>query len=345
MNTVRHIAKGLVQAALLLVLPLGFMTACGGDADYDADSVGVRRYGAPAPGSIDWGEESKAVAIGQAGDISKKPAKPKAAPTKRKKPTARKKPKAGKYTVMTVEGGGTVSGTVKFSAKPPTRIIPFNKDQSACKHDDQPSQRMVYDEANLTVANCFVYLADITKGKDWTGEFAKGEDEREAILDQIECTYVPHVLGVRTNTQLRIKNSDPAEHNVHIYRGNTSGPTVANVLSPAGSNLTPGPAFIEKPAVYEVKCDIHAWMNGYVWALNHPYFAVTGKDGKFSIENVPPGTYTLVMWHEGMAETAQFAGGAISGYDYGDPVESSQKVTVDAGGAITCDFSIDPPSK
>jgi hypothetical protein len=77
------------------------------------------------------------------------------------------------------------------------------------------------------------------------------------------------------------------------------------------------------PELIRVKCDAHKWMRAWIWELDHPYFATTGEDGHFTIKDVPPGTYTLVAWHEAAGE-------------------NSASVTVVAGKTVTADFQLKP---
>ncbi|MDJ0974921.1 MAG: carboxypeptidase regulatory-like domain-containing protein [Planctomycetota bacterium] len=260
-----------------------------------------------------------------------------------KKPTP--KPTASKgYTVEAVENGGTIQGVVRLAAAATPWQVERGKDKHACGEGSSLTERMIVGDDGRTLANTVLWLADISKGKAWTGDFAKGPDERTALLDQVKCIYVPHILVVRTETQLALKNSDPAEHNVHAYFRDFKTTqlnlmTAANILVPEAAD-----AYIEKAGKYIVKCDIHSWMSGYVHAFAHPYYAVTGKDGRFEIKDVPPGTYTLVCWHEGMQEKPLLGGdGGIAGYDYGPDFETSVSITVEAGKTATRDFTVPNP--
>ena len=347
-------ALTLCGAALCLAL-LPLLVGCGDAADYEPTDIGARRYGAPPEGAVKFGEGGTgSVGVGEvpAGTpVTDKPDKPKppVAPPARRPGGGNKAGKLGKYKVdpSKVTNAGVIEGVVKFASKPAlNKPVAISKDVEACGgHSTMPSERLVFDEEKLTIKNCVVFLVDIKAGKDWTGELAKGPDDRTALLDQEACVYVPHILVCRPETQIVIKNSDPAEHNVHTYVGTTSGATGFNVLSPTGSTLTPGDAYIEKPGPYPVKCDIHAWMSGTIWCLPHPYYAVTAKDGKFRLEGVPPGTYQIRCWHAGMQETPITGGGGISGYDYGQDVEVTQSVTVEAGGTAKVDFTLDAPTR
>ncbi len=248
------------------------------------------------------------------------------------------------YEEVEVADGGSVSGTVKLEKKPTLWTLKRDKDQDkGCGHEPGPTERVVVGSDGTSLANSVVYLESIARGKAWTGELAKGPEERTALLDQKGCVYVPHILPVRVETQVGLKNSDVAEHNVHTY--NAAGNTEVNQMTPGESFLPEvASAYVEKPGAYSVKCDIHPWMNGYIWAFHHPYWAITGPDGKFEISGIPPGTYTLVCWHEGMEERAEAAGGSIS-YKYSPDIEKRATITVTAGGKVTQDFTLPAPSK
>ncbi len=337
----------------LALLPL--LAGCGDAADYEPADIGARRFGAPPEGAVQFGGGTGAVDVG---DVPEGVPAPVAKPDQPGPPVAPPRPnpgggnKAGKLGTYKVdasklEGAGVIEGVVKFGSKPVARkAVALTKDVEACGgHSTMPSERVVFDEANLTVANCVVFLVDIKAGKDWTGELAKGPDDRIALLDQKDCIYIPHILVARPETQVRIKNSDPAEHTVHTYVGSASGSTGFNELSPIGSTVDPGAGYLEKVGPYPVKCDIHTWMSGTIWVLPHPYYAVTAKDGTFRLEGVPPGTYKIRCWHEGMQETPITGAGGISGYDYGQDVEVTQSVTVGAGGTAKADFTLDAPTR
>jgi plastocyanin len=113
------------------------------------------------------------------------------------------------------------------------------------------------------------------------------------MLDQIKMKFVPHVLGVQTGQTLRLKSSDVMPHNVHLkcsinpdQNHGFSGPGIMDI-----SLDKPEPPFC-------VKCDVHPWMTAWIGVFAHPWFAVSGADGSFLIEHVPPGKYTLSTWHE-----------------------------------------------
>jgi hypothetical protein len=133
--------------------------------------------------------------------------------------------------------------------------------------------------------NVIVYLKDAPK--------ATFVLQTPVVLDQIKCVYVPHVLAVQAGQILRLKSSDAMLHNVHLKCAVNPD---ANYGFPA-----PGERDIQlqsAEAPFPVKCDVHPWMSAWVGVFDHPWFAVTGDDGTFTIPHVPPGTYTLIAWQE-----------------------------------------------
>jgi plastocyanin len=123
---------------------------------------------------------------------------------------------------------------------------------------------------NDTLQNVVVYL------KGDFSQYSFDAAKSPVILDQKGCTYDPHVLALMTGQQLQVANSDQTTHNVNA---------VDRVFTRPEMDIP-------------VKCNIHSWMKAYMSVFSNPYFQVTGKDGSFKIENVPPGTYTLTAWHE-----------------------------------------------
>lgn len=215
---------------------------------------------------------------------------------------------------------GTVAGVVAFTGTPPA---PKKIDTSADAACGSKNPNLTTEDNAVTdgkLANVFVYIKDGTTadGKKiadltWTAPAAA------ITLDQDGCHYRPHVLGAMVNQDIEIKNSDPTTHNVHFTP--TKNPDW-NQSQPSGA-----PVLKHKLARAEVlvpvKCNQHPWMKAYIGVLKHPFFAVTAADGSFSIKDVPPGTYTVVAWHEG-GQTGS---------------EQTLSVTVPASGSAKADFS------
>ncbi len=113
------------------------------------------------------------------------------------------------------------------------------------------------------------------------------------VLDQVHCTYVPHVLGVTVGQELVVRSSDATFHNVHLTSGQGDLQNIAMTRSGDEKRVT-----FREAGVVHVKCDVHPWMTAYVGVFENPFFAVTGDDGSFEIKGLPAGSYKLAIWHE-----------------------------------------------
>ncbi|MGE0042117.1 MAG: carboxypeptidase regulatory-like domain-containing protein [Vicinamibacterales bacterium] len=114
------------------------------------------------------------------------------------------------------------------------------------------------------------------------------------VLDQQKCRYTPRVLGVRVGQPLEVRNSDPLLHNI---RSDSAINQPFNMGQPvAGLSFTR--VFTTSEVMVPIKCDVHAWMQAWIGVVDNPYFAVTGADGRFTLPDLPPGTYTIESWHE-----------------------------------------------
>ena len=214
---------------------------------------------------------------------SAKPSSPSATPEGQKVDTA---------TAGEVKGVAMLDG-----AAPANQAIKMNADPVCVKQNTTPQTQETYlvsaDGKNL--GNVFVYV------KDGLGNYVFDTPTESAKIDQKDCRYHPHVFGMRVNQPLEIVNSDPTLHNIHAMpKGNAEFNNGQPIQGMKMSHT------FDKPEVMvPFKCDVHGWMNAYVGVVNHPYFAVTDKDGKFALPNLPPGTYTIEAWHEKLgAQTA-----------------------------------------
>ena len=213
------------------------------------------------------------------------------------------------YTTMPVLAGGTVSGTVTYSgAAPPPKKLEVTKDVAVCGKESHVDESLVVG-ANKGIQNVVVSIKGIKQGKAMDALGAS------FVLDQKVCAYKPHVLVVPINKPLKILNSDGILHNIHSY-GKKNPPK--NIAQPKfKKEIT---ETFAQPEAIPVKCDVHGWMSAWIVAVDHPYYAVTDATGKFTIADVPAGTYTVEFWQEKLG------------------VET-KPITVAASGATTADFA------
>ena len=121
------------------------------------------------------------------------------------------------------------------------------------------------------------------------------------IIDQVKCLYEPYVSGVMVNQKFKIRNSDKLMHNIHAT------PKINKEFNNA--QVTQGQVnekvFTEAEVLVRMKCDVHGWMFAYLGVVENPYYAVTDKDGNFKIANLPPGKYTIEVFHNKAGSTTQ----------------------------------------
>ena len=118
----------------------------------------------------------------------------------------------------------------------------------------------------------------------------------DRVLAQKGCNYVPHVVALRTGQTLVVTSHDPTLHNVHIEAEQNPSQNFSE------SNGENHPVHFDRPERVRFKCDVHPWMTAYAAVFDHPCFAVSGSDGRFEIDHLPPGTYTLRAWQEKLGE-------------------------------------------
>ncbi len=207
---------------------------------------------------------------------------------------------AAGYEVSPVTNGNTIQGRVTYDGRVPVRKIIPTKDMDVCGGPrDEPEIRLGPDKG---VQDAVVYLKAVTQGKDW------GAPDKTPVIDNKDCQFHPAVQIVRAGA-VDIHNSDPVLHNTHGFYGRRTAFNVA--LPNAGDKVT---RELSRPGMVRVECDAHGWMLAHVFVADSPYYALTGKDGSFSITDIPPGQYTLVATqsYTGDTETAVTVTGGAS---------------------------------
>lgn len=203
-------------------------------------------------------------------------------------------------------GTATITGVAKFSGDPPRRREVDMKGKPECA---QLHSQAVLDESVLVGPGGGLQnvIVSVQKGLEaWTFP-VPGEP---VVLDQKGCTFHPHVVGVRAGQKIAIRNSDPFAHNVHSLP--TRNQSFNFTQAKQGDEDLRDFAQAETELVY-VKCDIHGWMNCHVGVFEHPFFAVTGADGTFTLPKLPPGEYVVLAAHESLGKkraTVKVAAGA-----------------------------------
>jgi plastocyanin len=212
----------------------------------------------------------------------------------------------------------SISGTITFDGKAPVmKPIPMDADPVCAKKHPTPAlSEILVLGSGQTMGNVMVYVSKgLPPGKTYPAP------KTPVVLDQNGCEYKPHVMGIQVGQTYKILNSDGILHNIHtLPKVNKS----FNSAMPA-ERKEATTTFDKEEAIFGIKCDVHPWMNAWVGTFTHPFFTVTGPDGKFTISGLEPGTYEITAWQERLGT-------------------KTATVTVGASGTKTQDFKFASPA-
>lgn len=191
---------------------------------------------------------------------------------------------AGWWPGVDAASGAAIRGTVLNGGPPPDRKqIAINIDQYVCGKSRESDELIV--APNRGIRWAVVSLANPPGG-------ARADASKPVQVDQQQCVYIPRVVVVPVGGTVEFLNSDRLLHNLHSL--SSENPSF-NRTQPKGRTI---PMVFKKPEIVRIDCDLHAWMRAWVVVAEHPFYAVTGPQGEFVLDNVPPGKYTLKVWQE-----------------------------------------------
>jgi plastocyanin len=213
------------------------------------------------------------------------------------------------YREEAVANGGRIVGTVRVTGGVmPLPPQPVWKEREFCG-ETVPDERLVVDPGGH-LGNAVVHLVGIQAGKP----VPRSDPVR---LENRKCAFVPHVVAASVGQTLDIQNEDPFLHDAHAILGPE---TLFNLAIPKGRTVH---HVLDTPGAAHINCNVrHTWMHAYLFVTEDPYRAVTDGGGRFVLDDVPPGTYTIAVWHEMLGSR-------------------ERQVTVAPGETATADFALE----
>jgi plastocyanin len=180
---------------------------------------------------------------------------------------------------------GTIKGHVRFTG-PVTdqKALPVTTDQYVCGKEKDAEDLVLSPDKGIR--NAVVWLKSVPPGA------TRQAPSAPVPLDQKQCAFTPRVIVVPVGGTVDFLNNDRLLHNIHSQ---SKGNPTFNRTQPKGRAI---PITFTKPEVIRIDCDLHPWMRAWVVVAEHPFYAVTGASGEFTLGSLPPGPYTLTVWQE-----------------------------------------------
>ena len=186
------------------------------------------------------------------------------------------------YRPMAVGVAASIDGTVTLDSAARDSIVPVTRNREECGDSARVTE--------TSPANVLVWIDGITAGK------ALPEIRRDEIVID-ECRYAPRVLAVIAGTTINVKSRDKLVLTSRFYLEGAPEP-VAEVHTVDEGQVVPDEKIGARAGIVEIRAPEQPWIRGYIAVFDHPYFAVADENGRFTIDSLPPGTYTVKAWHE-----------------------------------------------
>jgi hypothetical protein len=224
----------------------------------------------------------------------------------------------GAFVLAPSAPAATISGTITYDGKVPN-LKPLAMDADpvcASKHKEPvPNQALELGKSGNTMGNIMVFVASgLPAGKTYP------VPKDPVVMDQNGCMSQPHVFALQQGQTFKVLNSDGVLHNVHAL------PKVNgqfNMAMPPNRKEAEH-VFDKAEDPFPIKCDVHPWMTAFAMITTNPFYSVTKEDGKFTIKDLPAGTYEIEAWHEKLGK-------------------KTEKVTVGENDTKTVDFKFSAP--
>jgi hypothetical protein len=196
------------------------------------------------------------------------------------------------YRPGAMSASGAIDGTITLAGVPRDSVVPVTRDPKVC--GDSASVAETQSSSGSTLANALVWVEGITSGKPLP------EVRRETLTIE-RCRFDPRVMTIVSGSTINVLSRDRAVHDARFYREGVGEP-VERIHTVDAGQVVPSEKIASAPGIVEVRCGQHPWARAYIAVFDHPYFAVTDDKGDFKIDSLPPGTYTVKVWHEQLAK-------------------------------------------
>lgn len=204
-------------------------------------------------------------------------------------------------------GYGDISGQILFDGEAPVPKVLFKqddgrvKDAEICAAHDMKANDLLVDPKTKGIANVFVYIYPRNIKRQG---IKIHPDERQTptvplVVNVVNCRFTPHAVVARTGQKVVVKSADTCSHHPHPYLLRNVG--FGGIVGPGrgdGGEIMEREFGVAETLPMPVTCDIHPWMKAYWLVVDHPYAAVTDKEGRFKIGNLPVGEIEFRIWHE-----------------------------------------------
>jgi hypothetical protein len=198
------------------------------------------------------------------------------------------------YRVVDVSRSGAIVGRITASGDLPVDTT-LQVDSTADRACGAPRALPLVERRGDRLSEVVVWLADARSGKRLPAE-------RRFEIANERCQLLPRVQATIAGGMLHVKNADAATHHTRFVR---DGAELARARQSDPGQVVPTEKVLAAPGLVEARCELHPWSRAWIHVFDHPYFAVTNRDGTFTIDSVLPGTYRLEVWHAALGRRTQ----------------------------------------
>jgi hypothetical protein len=195
------------------------------------------------------------------------------------------------YRPGAMSASGAIDGTITLAGVPRDSVVPVTRDPRVC---GDSASVMETESRGGSLAKALVWVEGVASGKPLP------EVRRETLTIE-RCRLDPRMMTVVSGSTINVLSRDPAAHDTRFYREGVAEP-VERIQTVDAGQVVPSEKIASAPGIVEVRCGQHPWARAYIAVFDHPYFAVTNDRGAFKIDSLPPGTYTVKVWHEQLAK-------------------------------------------